>query len=140
MRVNSGESWAYRSGGNHSSDWLGGWRGNSPKFPASWENTGNFVDLGPRRANQPGKTMVNQAVTGQFPTHPNRDFLGPYRELNGAIRELSALIREPLWPAIRGDIFLVRRQFPRPFPDRPDESIESSQGTFTSMPSILFGL
>jgi hypothetical protein len=26
MRVNSGESWAYRSGGNHSSDWRGGQR------------------------------------------------------------------------------------------------------------------
>jgi hypothetical protein len=26
MRVNSGESWACRSGGNHSSDWRGGQR------------------------------------------------------------------------------------------------------------------
>jgi hypothetical protein len=27
-----------------------------PKFPASWENTGNFVDSAPRRANGPEKT------------------------------------------------------------------------------------
>src|SRR5712671_2872480 len=35
------------------------------------------------------KRARNQFLTGQFPTHPNREFLQPCRELNWAIREVS---------------------------------------------------
>ena len=46
------------------------------------------------------KAPLNQYLTSQFPTHLNREFFGPYRELNRTIREILkfleifALIRE----------------------------------------------
>jgi hypothetical protein len=45
-----------------------------PNFPASWENTGNFVRLGL----QGGETLQiweqYQSITKQFPTRLNREF------------------------------------------------------------------
>ena len=46
------------------------------KFPASWENTGNFLD-----------SDLGSAIR-------TRNFLRPYRELNRANREILARIRE----------------------------------------------
>src|SRR5690242_1602538 len=46
----------------------------APKFPASWENTGNFIDSGLGARQRWLKRASNQCVTDQFPTHPNREF------------------------------------------------------------------
>ena len=45
-----------------------------PEFPASWENTGNFADSGLAGTSEAAKSARNQFLTGQFPTHPDREF------------------------------------------------------------------
>jgi hypothetical protein len=85
------------------------WRGQSranpslkPKFPASRENAGNFIDSGLRGVSMVAKTRrqisnlrVNSLRIG------TGNFLRPCRELNQAIREISALIRETAMTAKR---------------------------------------
>src|ERR1700720_4335804 len=44
------------------------------KFPVSRENTGNFLDSGLGNALTEAKRSSSQCFTGQFPTHPNREF------------------------------------------------------------------
>jgi len=67
----------------------------SPKFPASRQNTGNFIESRPRCASISAK-MISRSV----PYDPNSlrirtgNFLLPNRELYPAIREISVLIRE----------------------------------------------
>jgi hypothetical protein len=64
------------------------------QFPASREFTGNFIESGLGSASTAAKKALNQNLTGQFPTHPNREFFTACREFKSAIREISALIRE----------------------------------------------
>jgi hypothetical protein len=96
-RVKSGSHWTLR--------WRGQSRANpslKPKFPASRENAGNFIDSGLRGVSMVAKTRrqisnlrVNSLRIG------TGNFLRPCRELNQAIREISALIRETAMTAKR---------------------------------------
>ena len=45
------------------------------KFPASWENTGNFIRLGLRVRLLARLREQIQWLTTQFPTHRNREFI-----------------------------------------------------------------
>jgi hypothetical protein len=65
-----------------------------PKFPASWEYTGNFVRGGPECDYCLGIGPRIQRFTIQFPTHRNRDLFWLGRELIRLIRDLIHLIRE----------------------------------------------
>jgi hypothetical protein len=67
----------------------------APKFPASRENTGNFIDLcsavganGSKKWRETRGLPINSLRIGAG------NFLRPCRELNRAIRESFALIRE----------------------------------------------
>jgi len=65
------------------------------KFPASWENTGNFVDSGLGGASEAAKKGTKSVSYGPIPYASEQGiFLRPYRELNRAIREIFALIKE----------------------------------------------
>jgi hypothetical protein len=93
------------TGGSQTHPWRGQSRANpslKPKFPASRENAGNFIDSGLRGVSMVAKTRrqisnlrVNSLRIG------TGNFLRPCRELNQAIREISALIRETAMTAKR---------------------------------------
>ena len=86
------------------------WRGESAansslkfqKFPASWENTGNFADSGLGGAGEAAKKGTKSVSYEPIPYRIlTGNFLRPCRELNRAIREVSGMIREiPLSSAI----------------------------------------
>src|SRR5271165_1447116 len=69
------------------------------KFPASRENTGNFIDSGLGGASEAAKKGIKSVSYGPIPyASPTGNFLRPCRELNRAIREVSAVIRESRLP------------------------------------------
>jgi hypothetical protein len=66
-----------------------------PKCPASWENTGNFVDSGLHGASKAAKNGATSVSYGPIPYASEQGiFCGPCREFKTAIREIFALIRE----------------------------------------------
>src|SRR5437899_4749171 len=66
-----------------------------PKFPASRENTGNFIDSGlGGRVNGGQKGHQISALRANSLRVRTGNFWRPYRELNRAIRVIFALIRE----------------------------------------------
>src|SRR5215471_3378822 len=52
------------------------------------------MSIGSRARKWPQIKERYQDLTRQFPTHRNREFIRPNRELNGGIRELFGRIRE----------------------------------------------
>ena len=65
------------------------------KFPASRENTGNFIDSCPcGRVNGSKKGRQSRGLPANSLRPRTGNFLRPCRELNRAIREIFALIRE----------------------------------------------
>jgi hypothetical protein len=70
-----------------------------PKFPASWENTGNLIDSslgGASGGSENGHEISFLRANSLLSLTGN--FLRPCRELNRAIREVSAVIREARLP------------------------------------------
>jgi hypothetical protein len=90
------------------------------KFPASWENTGNFAELWVRLLHNSGILFVwasecaywlaihhqIQWFTTQFPNASEQGiYFGLARELNRAIREVIRLIRESQrWPPFHCEV------------------------------------
>jgi hypothetical protein len=66
-----------------------------PQFPASWENTGNFIRFWRSAAHTVGKQAVESASYEDNSLRSlTGNFLRPCRELNRASREVFPLIRD----------------------------------------------
>ena len=104
QRSDAGTVAARKSGSHATLCWREQSRANSslkrPKFPASRENTGNFIDSCPGGgANGSEKWRETRGLTVNSLRIGAGNFRGPCRELNRTIREIFALIRELMWPA-----------------------------------------